>query len=128
MNRYILEDTTLILDSASELKSTAYNIKKYDLRVKDLPEEAKPRERLLKQGVDLLSTPELLAILLNTGTKKEDVLQMSSRILKEYGERTLLTHTNPHKIAEDLSIPLNKAIQIVACGELGRRFFQKKVG
>ncbi len=51
---------------------------------------------------------------------------MSGRVLKEYGERALVGKVDPKKLAADLDIPLMKAQQIVACAELGRRFFEKK--
>lgn len=51
---------------------------------------------------------------------------MSTRVMREYGERSLLSNTDPKKLAEDLDIPVGKAMQIVAAGELGRRYFQKK--
>jgi DNA repair protein RadC len=116
---YKISDTHLFLDGKSENK-------KYVLTIRDLPQDEKPREKFLKLGGDALSAPELLAIILNTGTKKEGVLEMSHRVLKEYGERALIGKTDPKKLASDLDIPLNKAIQIVACAELGLRFFEKK--
>jgi DNA repair protein RadC len=100
--------------------------KTYVLKVRDLPTEEKPRERLLASGAGALTTQELMAVLLSSGTKKEDVLAMSSRIVREYGERSMFAVTNPAQLAEDLDIPLGKAMQIVAAGELGRRYFQKK--
>jgi DNA repair protein RadC len=100
--------------------------KKYVLKVRDLPAEDKPRERMLSHGPQALSVNELMAILLGTGTKKEDVMNMSSRILREYGERSLLSNTDPKVLASDLGIPIVKALQIVAAGELGRRYFQKR--
>lgn len=100
--------------------------KKYVLKVRDLPLEDKPRERLLDHGSSALTAQELMAVLLSTGTKKEEVMQMSSRILREYGERSLFSSNDPKQLAADLDIPLGKAMQIVAAGELGRRFFQKK--
>lgn len=75
----------------------------------------------------MLSTAELLAIVLATGTTKEGVLSISHRVLTEYGERSLVTQHDPKHLAEDLGIPLNKAMQIVACAELGRRFFKKTI-
>jgi DNA repair protein RadC len=54
------------------------------------------------------------------------VLTMSNRILREYGEKSLLSSTDAKQLAADLDIPLGKAMQIVAAGELGRRYFQKK--
>ncbi len=99
--------------------------RKYVLKVRDLPPEKKPRERLLAHGPEPLSTHELLAIVLSVGTKKEEVLSMSSRILKEYGAKSIMAQTNPEQMAADLGVPVGKAMQIVACAELGRRFFHK---
>ncbi len=102
--------------------------KKYVLKIRDLDDEDKPRERLIKYGPGIISTKELLAILLNVGTKKEEVYAMSSRILLEYGEKNIINQTDPKKIEEELDIPITKACQIVACFELGRRFFKKAPG
>jgi len=102
--------------------------KQYVLRVRDLPQEEKPREKLLKYGPAALSVAELLMIVLNPGTKKEGVLAMSRRLLKEYGENTLVTQKDPHKVQASLGIPLAKACQLVATFELGRRFFKPQDG
>jgi DNA repair protein RadC len=100
--------------------------KKYTLTIKDMPTEDKPREKLSKYGPAALSTQELVAVLLGTGTKKEDVLSMSSRIIKDYGTRALAGQTNAEALAKELDLPIMKAMQIVACAELGRRFFEKR--
>ena len=57
--------------------------KEYVLRIKDLETELRPREKIIKNGSGALETYELLAIILNTGSKKEEVLSMSKRLLKE---------------------------------------------
>ncbi len=100
--------------------------KRYVLKVRDLPSDDKPRERLIAHGPGALSASELMAVLLSAGTKKEEVLTMSTRIMREYGERSLLSSTDPTQLATDLEIPIGKALQIVAAGELGRRYFQKR--
>lgn len=97
--------------------------KQYTFTIKDMPTEDKPREKLTKYGPAALSTQELVAVLLSTGTKKEDVLSMSSRIIKDYGIRALAGQTNAEALSKELDLPLVKAMQIVACAELGRRFF-----
>lgn len=124
MNTYTIPETGLMLMAAD----MPINNRTYVLRIKDMPTEDKPREKLLKYGPSNLTVQELLAIILNTGSTKEDVLAMSARVVKEYGERALSAQTNPAALAEDLDIPLHKAAQIVACGELGRRFWQKNKG
>lgn len=102
--------------------------KEYVLRVRDLPAEEKPRERLVKYGPATLSLAELMTIVLGAGTKKEGVLAMSKRLLKEYGENAIVNQKDPRKLSESLGIPLVKACQLVACFELGKRFFKDTNG
>jgi len=97
-------------------------------KIKDLPESEKPREKLLESGPAALSAAELLAVVLGVGTKKEEVFSMSSRLLREYGEKAIVHQKDPKMIARELKIPEIKACQIVACFELGRRFFLKSPG
>lgn len=118
---YNLRDTDLLLDNTEEDK-------RYILKIRDLPQEDKPREKLVKNGPAALSLPELMAIVFSVGTKKEDVLTMTSRIVKEYGEKAIAYEKDPKKISSALDIPLSKACQAVACFELGRRFFQTAPG
>ena len=113
--RYLLKDLNLVLDTDQS---------SYELRIHDLPREEKPREKLIAQGVAALSLKELLAIILNTGTRREDVLAMSGRLLKEYGEKAIINQRDPERLKDSLGIPIGKACQIVAVFELGRRFFK----
>jgi DNA repair protein RadC len=99
--------------------------KKYHLKIRDLPAEEKPREKLLNHGVSCLSTSELLAVIMNTGTKKEGVLEMSGRIAKDYGEGGIMSQKDPLILSKDLGVPIGKSVILVACAELGRRFFQR---
>lgn len=119
VNLYNLQDHDLVLDNQG---------KKYVLKVKDLPREEKPREKLMKYGPAMLSVSELIAIVLGVGTKKEEVLSMAGRLLKEYGEKAIISQKDPNKLGETLRIPLVKACQLVACFELGRRFFKTSDG
>ncbi len=102
------------------------DFRRYVLKIKDMPSEDKPREKLTKYGPGALTVPELVAVVLGVGTRKEDVMSMATRLIKEYGERTLANQTNPTRLSAELDIPLAKALQIVACAELGRRFFDRK--
>src|ERR1700722_618418 len=60
--------------------------RQYVLKFRDIASEDNPREKLMQYGPSSLSMAELLAVILGVGTKKEDVLAMSQRLLKEYGE------------------------------------------
>src|SRR5487761_2180695 len=119
MQTYSIRSSDLLLD-LPEMRGRSYILK-----LRDLPPEEKPREKLLALGASALSVSELIAIVIGTGTRKEDVRSMSERILREYGERSLVGNVNPQTLSKDLDIPLGKALQIAACAELGKRFFEK---
>lgn len=112
----------------NELLTMSITDRQYIMKVSDLPDEEKPREKLIASGPKGLSITELLAIVLGTGTKREEVLTMATRLLREYGEKNIINQTSPAIIASELNVPIAKSCQIVACFELGRRFFQKKSG
>lgn len=116
---YTMRDNDIIMGESPD---------RYVMRVKDLPDADKPREKLLALGPQDLAVAELVAILLGVGTKKEEVMSMANRILREYGERAIVNETNPQRLADTLQIPLPKACQVVASFELGRRFFEKRSG
>ncbi|HVU06747.1 MAG TPA: DNA repair protein RadC [Candidatus Paceibacterota bacterium] len=107
---------------------TAPGERQYVYKLRDLPEADKPREKLLAHGPNSLSIVELVAIILNTGTVKEDVLSMASRIIREYGEKSFASLDDAKRLSVDLDIPLVKACQVVASSELGRRFYKKPGG
>lgn len=116
---YKIKDHNFVLNHGKQYKILA---------VRDMPDEEKPREKMLESGAGALSSVELLAIVLGVGTKKEEVFSMANRLLREYGEKGIAYQKDPTIIEKDLKIPLVKACQIVACFELGRRFYQKKPG
>lgn len=117
--KYIFKENDFLLTDSN---------KKYILKIKDLQDEDRPREKLLKYGAQDLSAAELLAVILGIGTRKEEVLSMTSRILKEYGENNISNQKDAKILSSELDIPLIKACQIVACFELGRRFFKQEKG
>ncbi len=87
--------------------------------------ENRPRERLELEGAVVLSTAELLAIILKSGTKKENVLEISNKLLSKYGMDKLATCSVIELMAE-YGIGRAKACQIVALFELHRRFEAKE--
>lgn len=102
--------------------------KRYILKLRDLPADEKPREKMVKYGSATLSLAELFAVVLNVGTKKEEVLTMSRRLLREYGDSAIINQKDPGKVKDLLGIPLGKACQVVACFEIGRRLFKAPSG
>src|SRR3989339_20206 len=90
------------------------------MKIFDIPEENRPRERLLKRGVEALSDSELLAIILRTGTKGESVIDMSNRLISEYGLENLYQCTLK-EIQKIKGMGEAKAMQILAISELNKR-------
>ena len=97
------------------------------LRMREVHEADRPRERFLRQGPESLSNQELLAILLRTGTKKESVLTLANRILVQFEKLHALKHATIEEMMAINGVGEAKAIQILAAIELGKRLSKKEV-
>lgn len=95
------------------------------MKIKDLPEQNRPRERFLKHGPEALSDAELFAIILRTGNKEENVIDMSNRLIKEYGLNNLYD-CSLIELQKIKGIGKAKAMQILAMAELGKRYSDSK--
>lgn len=84
--------------------------------IKTWPQTERPREQLFEKGVAILSDAELLAVLLGSGTKGKDAVQLARELLAKFGdlrrlfaaERRELTQVKglgPAKIATLLTVP-----------------------
>ncbi|MEK3890575.1 RadC family protein [Bacillus sp. FSL K6-3431] len=91
------------------------------LMIRDFPVDERPRERLINNGAESLSNQELLAILLRTGTKAESVIQLSNRLLTQFGGLMWLKDAALEEMTDLKGIGEAKAVQIAAAVELGRR-------
>jgi DNA repair protein RadC len=98
------------------------------LRVLDLPEGDRPRERLLERGAGTLTSPELLAILLGTGqgAGKLSAVGLGQLMWNELGQlerdpHRVLRETSPNELMEIPGIGPAKAATILAALELGKR-------
>jgi DNA repair protein RadC len=116
-SKYAMSDRDLIFTETDN---------QYVLRVRDMAEDERPRERMLRSGVGSLSVAELTAIIWGVGSRKEDVLAMARRTLREYGEKAITNESSPERLSQVADIPLNKACQIIASLELGRRFYARQ--
>ena len=93
------------------------------MRIKDISLYNRPVERLERQGPNVLSNAELLAIILKTGTKKENVVDMCNRLLSKYDN---ISKCSLKELQEIKGIGKVKASQIIAVFELNKRFSIKK--
>ncbi|HEY3360903.1 MAG TPA: DNA repair protein RadC [Methanosarcina sp.] len=90
------------------------------VRIHDIPEEERPRERLIRNGPESLSNAELLGIILRTGSREENVVNLCSRILTEYSIKQL-SLANVSRLMHVHGVGKAKAAQIAAVFELARR-------
>lgn len=95
------------------------------MKIKDLPKVERPREKLEKYGPERLSNSELLAILLRTGGKGINVVELAKRILSKFSGNGL-SKANVKELKNTFGLGNAKACEIVACFELGRRLLQHK--
>lgn len=96
------------------------------LKIKDVHEADRPRERFLRQGASSLSNQELIAILLRTGTKEESVLLLANRILMKFEKLHALKDATIEEITSIKGIGEAKAIQLLAAVELAKRLARKE--
>lgn len=91
------------------------------LGVKEMPEGERPRERLLMRGPGSLSTAELLAVLLNTGSPGEPVTTLADRMLHEFGGLRGLMRASVDELEDVKGLGPAKAAKLAAALELANR-------
>jgi len=91
------------------------------IRIKDLPDSERPRERLAAQGADALKTSELIAILLRTGLKGTSAIQVAEQLLHKLGSLDNLSRATLDDLRQIKGIGRDKAIALKAAFTLARR-------
>ncbi|MGH7427565.1 MAG: UPF0758 domain-containing protein, partial [Candidatus Methylomirabilaceae bacterium] len=91
------------------------------LSVKFLPPHDRPRERLRRCGPEGLSSPELLALLLGTGTRSAGVTDLATQLLAAFGSLEALSLARSDELDRVAGIGPAKASSLLAAFELGRR-------
>ena len=90
--------------------------------LKDLPPDARPREKLLARGPGALSDAELLALLLRTGMAGTSVLQLAQQLLDQFGGVAGLLNTQADDLKRIKGLGgTAKRAELVAVLELARR-------
>lgn len=92
-----------------------------NVKIKDIPINDRPRERLIMVGPTNISNEELIAILLKTGTIDSSAKTVATNILKEIGDIRNFQNINLEKLKKINGIGTAKACVILAAIELGRR-------
>ena len=97
------------------------------MKIIELCEAERPREKMLSKGAEALGTSELLAIIIRNGTRTESALELAQRLLSSAkGSLTALSGMSPAALSRFKGIGSCKAAQIAAALELGRRFMHEK--
>ncbi|HET6611790.1 MAG TPA: DNA repair protein RadC [Kofleriaceae bacterium] len=81
----------------------------------------RPRERLLAHGADHVSTDELLAVILGTGTRGRSAVTLARELSEEVGGLVALARAAPHELTGIAGIGAARAVRIAAAFALGRR-------
>jgi DNA repair protein RadC len=96
------------------------------LRLKDQPASERPRERLVARGPDALTHAELIAILLRTGLKGTNVVQVGQNLLHRFGSLNALALAPVDELRSVSGIGRDKAATLVAAFALARRMEQER--
>ncbi|MTI95608.1 MAG: JAB domain-containing protein [Firmicutes bacterium] len=95
--------------------------------IKDIPPDMRPREKLLRYGPNTLTDQELLAIILRTGSRDQNAIQVAESVLYQFRDLRGVNHAGVEEICAATSgIGHAKAAQIKAALELGRRLNQQE--
>lgn len=96
---------------------------KHTIPLKELPVVARPREKMLRYGAAKLTTKELLALLIRSGRKGSNVLQVADEVLAYFGESQLFDAT-VEELSAHKGIGPAKAVEMIASFELAKRFYR----
>lgn len=97
------------------------------MSLKDLPTQARPREKLLQHGAASLADAELLALLLRTGLKGQGVLQLAESVLARMGGYAGLLHADAADLAGIKGLGPAKRAELAAVIEMARRALAQKL-
>jgi len=96
--------------------------------IKSLPAEERPRERLMRHGPESMSTAEILAAILGSGTKGKNVLDLAQEIVVRFGTLERLSEATVPELQQIHGLGQVKAIQLKAALSLGVRLKRETVG
>ncbi len=97
------------------------------MRMTDLPDELRPRERLLSMGAAALDDSELLAILLRTGTGGISAVELGSQLLSRFGSLGRVLAARPEELQGIRGLGDAKRAELLAVTELQRRALEQRL-
>lgn len=97
------------------------------IKIREMPQDERPREKLLARGATALTDPELIAILLRTGVPGANAIDVARQLLEEYKSLSGLSRCSVKEIETIRGIGEAKAIQLVAAFGLGQRLANERL-
>ncbi|MEO6696041.1 MAG: DNA repair protein RadC, partial [Ignavibacteria bacterium] len=94
--------------------------------VHDLPKSERPRERLIEHGPNKLSSPELLSLILNTGSKGESVMVLSQKLILRFGSLKGIMEASLEDLTLVKGLGESKASKLLASFEIAKRAVKEK--
>ena len=94
-------------------------------RITDWPESERPREKLLSKGSDALSSSELIAILLGTGTGQTTAVDLGKSLISKFGSIEKMSQASLKELTEITGIGPAKAITLMAAFQLSRNMHKE---
>src|SRR5581483_8361107 len=91
------------------------------LKIREMPQDERPREKLAAHGAAILSDPELIAILLRTGIPGANAIEVARKFLKDYGSLSGLSRCTVDELSKMRGIGFAKAVEVTAASGPGRR-------
>ncbi len=95
------------------------------LRIKDQPASERPRERLAAKGPDALSDAELIAILLRTGLRGVNAVEIGAQLLNRFGSLQSLARASVDDLRQVKGIGRDKAVTLLAAFTLARKMAEE---
>jgi DNA repair protein RadC len=97
------------------------------LTIHELADQEKPREKLLQRGIDSLTDAEILAILLRTGVRGCNVIELAQKLLHQYGNLAQLSRCPVAEMSSFKGVGPAKALHLAAAFGLGTRLAAEQV-
>jgi DNA repair protein RadC len=97
------------------------------VKIRELPEEDRPREKLWQRGADALTDRELIAILLRTGVRGKNAVEVGGEILARYKTLSGLCRASARELVTIPGIGPAKAVQLAAAFKLADRMAKEKL-
>ena len=97
------------------------------LKIREMPQDERPREKLAARGVDALSDAELIAVLLRTGLVRKNAVEVARDLLKKYGSLEGASRCGVKELEKVAGIGPTKALELVAAFGLGNRLARQKM-